>query len=149
LPFEIAARHSGDHRISMTEVPGDMDEHNRQKISVPAKRLDDVIADTAGPIGVKIDVQGAEPFVVAGGRRTLSRASLLCLEFWPYSMRRMGGDISAMLAFLGEHFQEGSISAGDKDEPAVWQPIASVTALLHEFATTDKRDYLDVTVRKS
>jgi FkbM family methyltransferase len=41
LPFEIALRHSGDHRISVIESQGELDEHTRQKISVPAKRLDD------------------------------------------------------------------------------------------------------------
>jgi hypothetical protein len=45
-------------------------------------------------IAAKIDVQGVE--------RSLGPA-------WPYSMRRMGGDISAVIAFLTEHFQEGSI----------------------------------------
>jgi len=147
LPFEIAVGHSGDHRISMTEAKGELGEHDRQRISVPAKRLDDVIVDAPEPLGVKIDVQGAEPFVIAGGARTLSRASLLSLEFWPYSMRRMGGDIDAMIAFLAEHFQEGSISHGDKDEQPVWRPIASIAAFLRDFAETRTRDYLDVTVR--
>jgi len=63
-------------------------------------------------------------------------------------MRRMGGDIGAVIAFLSEHFQEGSISPGDQDEPTAWQPIVSVASFLHEFAKTGNRDYLDVTVRK-
>jgi FkbM family methyltransferase len=151
LPFEIATRHSGDHRISLIGAKGELDEHNRRKISVPGKRLDDVITTAAEPIAAKIDVQGAEPFVIAGGRNILSRASLLSLEFWPYSMRRMGGDVSAVIAFLTEHFQEGSISPGDKDEQGMWQPIVSVAAFLHEFAKgkTGKDDYLDITVRKT
>jgi FkbM family methyltransferase len=152
LPFEIAVRHSGDHRISVNvnDSKGEFDEHNRQKTSVLAKRLDDLIAHATEPIAAKIDVQGAEPFVVGGGRNTLSRASLLSLEFWPYSMGRMGGDIAAMIAFLSEHFQEGSISPGDRDVPATWQPVASVATFLHGFAKTAKpRDYLDVTVRKT
>ena len=149
LPFEIAERHSGDHRISVIDVEGELNEQDRKKISVSAKRLDDVITNITTPLAAKIDVQGAEPFVLAGGRDTLSQASLLSLEFWPYSMRRMGGDISAVIAFLTEHFQEGSISPGDKDKQTAWQPIVSVASFLHEFAKTDKRDYLDVTVRKA
>ena len=149
LPFEIAERHSGDHRISVIDVEGELNEQDRKKISVSAKRLDDVITNITTPLAAKIDVQGAEPFVLAGGRDTLSRASLLSLEFWPYSMRRMGGDISAVIAFLTEHFQEGSISPGDKDRQIAWQPIVSVASFLDEFAKTDKRDYLDVTVRKA
>jgi FkbM family methyltransferase len=149
LPFEIAERHSGDHRISLIDVEGELNEQDRTKISVSAKRLDDVITNFTKPLAAKIDVQGAEPFVLAGGRDTLSQASLLSLEFWPYSMRRMGGDISAVIAFLTGHFQEGSISPGDEDKQTTWQPIVSVASFLHEFAKTDKRDYLDVTVRKA
>ena len=149
LPFEIALRHSGDHRISLVDVEGELDEQDRKKISVSAKRLDDVITDITKPLAAKIDVQGAEPFMLAGGRNTLSQASLLSLEFWPYSMRRMGGDVSAVIAFLTGHFQEGSISPGDEDKQTAWQPIVSVASFLHEFAKTDKRDYLDVTVRKA
>ncbi|MBL6613485.1 MAG: FkbM family methyltransferase [Reyranella sp.] len=148
LPFEIAERHSGDHRISLVDVAGELDEQGRKKISIPAKRLDDVLSDFTRPLAAKIDVQGAEPFVFSGGQKTLSQASLLSLEFWPYSMRRMGGDIGALISFLSEHFQEGSISAGDQDEERTWQPIASIARSLHEFAKTDGRDYLDVTVRK-
>jgi hypothetical protein len=107
------------------------------------------MTDITRPLAAKIDVQGAEPFVLAGGRDTLSQASLLSLEFWPYSMRRMGGDISAVIAFLTGHFQEGSISPGDQDEPTAWQPIGSVASSLHEFSKTGNRDYLDVTVRKA
>ena len=149
LPFEIAERHSGDHRISLVDVEGELDEQGRKKISIPAKRLDDVLTDITMPLAVKIDVQGAEPFVFSGGQKTLSQASLMSLEFWPYSMRRMGGDIGALIAFLREHFQEGSTSPGDQDEERTWQPIASIASLLQEFAKTDSRDYLDVTVRKT
>ncbi|MBL6652498.1 MAG: FkbM family methyltransferase, partial [Reyranella sp.] len=133
---------------SLVDVAGELDEQGRKKISIPAKRLDDVLSDFTRPLAAKIDVQGAEPFVFSGGQKTLSQASLLSLEFWPYSMRRMGGDIGALISFLSEHFQEGSISAGDQDEERTWQPIASIARSLHEFAKTDGRDYLDVTVRK-
>ena len=64
-------------------------------------------------------------------------------------MSRVGSDIAAVIAFLTEHFQEGSISPGDQDEQTAWQPIASVASSLHEFAKIGNRDYLDVTVRKA
>jgi FkbM family methyltransferase len=150
LHFEVAPRHSGDHRISLADTEGELDERRRQTILVPAKRLDDVIMDAVEPICAKIDVQGAEPFVIAGGRRTLSKAILLSFEFWPYSMRRMAGDICAVINFLTEHFQEGSISVGDKDEQAKWQPIVLVAEYLHEYANKQATyDYLDVCVRKT
>jgi FkbM family methyltransferase len=148
VPFEIAMLHSGDHRISMSDAKGELDEHDRQKITVAAVRLDDVVTDLPEPIAVKIDVQGAEPFVISGGRNTISRATLVSFEFWPYSMRRMGGDINAMISFLVNHFREGSIAAGDADRPAAWEPIASVAASLQQFAQRAGREYWDVLVRK-
>src|SRR5215212_6314524 len=38
LPFEIAERHSGDHRISVIDVEGELNEQDRKKIPVSAKR---------------------------------------------------------------------------------------------------------------
>jgi hypothetical protein len=40
------------------------------------------------------------------------------------------------------------LAFGDSDEPAAWAPIASVAASLRQLATTAKRDYCDVLVRK-
>jgi FkbM family methyltransferase len=150
VPFEIAACHSGDHRISLAQDEGELDEHSRNRISVQAKRLDDLITEASDPIAVKIDVQGAEPFVIAGGRGIMSRASLLALEFWPYSMRRMRGDLGAELAFLCEHFRDGSINQGDSDLAPTWQPIHSVAERLDQLFTrkTTAHEYWDVMVRK-
>jgi FkbM family methyltransferase len=150
LPFEISPRHSGDNRLRLSKEHGEMCEHSRTVISVLAKRLDDVEIDIGKPFAVKIDVQGAEPFVIDGGRNTLSRADLLSVEFWPYSMDRMGGDINGLIVFLAEHFRECSISQGDNDEQVRWRPISSASKILHEFAE-NRRDrwlYLDVIVRK-
>ena len=149
LPFELAERHSGDHRISLTDAEGELGEHLRRKVQVSTKRLDDVLAAWSDPLVVKMDVQGSEPFVIAGGRNTLSQASLLCMEFWPYSMRRMEGDVGAVIAFVAEHFEEGSISPGDKNAPINWQSIDAVASFLEKFArSATTLEYLDVVVRK-
>lgn len=150
--FEISVRHSGDHRISLNESNGLLSEGPRQRISVAAKRLDDLVMDVAKPLAAKIDVQGAEPFVVAGGQRTLSQADLISMEFWPYSMHRMGGDVSELINFLTENFQEGSISAGDKDEAATWKTIGETATYLRSYASSNlgrPLEYLDVEVRKA
>src|ERR1700676_3126707 len=150
VPFEISERHSGDNRLSLTVSAGKLGEHSRKRVLVSAKRLDDVIDNAAKPIAAKIDVQGAEPFVIEGGHKTLSQAQLLSLEFWPYSILRMGGNIDGVITFLTENFQEGSISIGDIDQQISWQPIGLISSLLHEFCqkSTDQYSYLDVIVRK-
>jgi FkbM family methyltransferase len=152
LPFEIAPRHSGDHRLSISDVPGRLGEHTRQKIVIAARPLDDVVGtDVKKPIAAKIDVQGAEPFVIAGGRNLLSRANLLSLEFWPYSIRRMKGDAAGLIAFLVEHFQEACLLARDEGERLTWQPIDAIAIFLHKYFEKNcdgENTYLNVLARK-
>jgi FkbM family methyltransferase len=150
VPFEISEGHSGDNRLSLTESAGQLGEQNRKRILVAAKRLDDVVDNPVRPIAAKIDVQGAEPFVIEGGQKNLSQAQLLSLEFWPYSMLRMDGDVDGLITFLTENFQEGSVSIGDKDEQVSWRPISSVSSLLQKCQQSpDPSNYLDVIVRKT
>lgn len=49
LPFEIAERHSGDHRISLIDVEGEPNQQGRKKISISAKRLHDAMTDITRP----------------------------------------------------------------------------------------------------
>jgi FkbM family methyltransferase len=152
LPFEIAPRHSGDHRLSISDMPGKLGEHTRRRVMIAAKPLDDVIGtDVNKPIAVKIDVQGAEPFVIAGGRNLLSRSSLLSLEFWPYSMCRMKGDTGGLIAFLVTNFQEASLLGREQGGQLTWQPIDEVARFLHKYFEQncdDENRYLNVLARK-
>ncbi|HSG88522.1 MAG TPA: FkbM family methyltransferase [Pseudomonadales bacterium] len=87
----------GDNRIyedPMCDAP----------VTVVASTLD-ALADAHGLDAVdflKIDVQGAEPKVLAGGRALLARSAdcILMSEFWPEGMRACGGDAGAYLADL-------------------------------------------------
>lgn len=53
-----------------------------QTVSVQTRRLDDMAADIeiVGPMFVKIDVQGFERQVLAGGRETIGRSDVVLLE---------------------------------------------------------------------
>jgi FkbM family methyltransferase len=151
LVFELATRHSGDHRIRVGHAAGQLGESERRTIRVPARRLDDVITDIRRPLGIKIDTQGAESFVVRGGPRTLAAAELVALEFWPYSMARMGGDVGALLDFFRDHYREGSATPGDADQPPSWQTMASLVGHLKRYAAESAGSadrYLDVLLRK-
>jgi hypothetical protein len=53
-----------------------------------------------GPLAVKIDTRGSESFVINGGRKTLAQAELLILEFWPYGVARMGGNVEDIISCL-------------------------------------------------
>ncbi len=62
---------------------------NAQAISVPVRRGDDLLAELgATPDVIKIDVEGAEPLVLAGLHKSLTSPSVrLFVEFSPGSLR--------------------------------------------------------------
>jgi FkbM family methyltransferase len=152
LQFEVSPDNLGDHRLRLTEADGEMREHLRAVIAVPAETLDTLTADVPdSPMAVKIDVQGAEPFVCAGGQRTLARADLLILEFWPYGMARLGGDIAIVLDALSSHFGTLALAHGETASPDVPQPSRAVTSELRDYVAQYRKDphtYLDVIARK-
>ena len=66
-----------------------MGEHKRRTIEVEALPLDDAAGEAQQPLVIKIDTQGAEPYVFAGGREVIGRAGLLVSEFWPYGIAQL------------------------------------------------------------
>ena len=103
-------------------------------------------------LGVKIDTQGAEPFIIAGGRRTLSPAQLLVLEWCPYMMARMGGDPMVVLQFLRGSFRIGSIWRAEAGtEAGQYLPIGEICdQLCHTFSTqvNNENYYVDIVAMK-
>src|SRR5439155_23921028 len=96
----------GDNRI----IPFGTSDPDWRTIEVPIRRLDDFIFPQ-GPLGVKIDTQGYEPFVITGGTTTLNRAKLVVLEFWPWGIAKSGGDCSIIVDFISR-FEEAAIAPG-------------------------------------
>lgn len=77
----------GDHRL----IP---DHEHGRAISVSVTTLDDaraVISGLAVDV-IKMDVQGYEPFVMAGATQTInhSRDLKIMTEFWPYGLEQSG-----------------------------------------------------------
>ncbi len=99
MRFARSDYNSGDHRLSATG-----------EIAVKVVRLDDLTVET-GALAVKIDTQGAEPLIVAGGARLLARAGLLVMEFWPWGMRRMGLEPQPVLDLVAGWQGDGHVMA--------------------------------------
>lgn len=154
LPFEISPSNLGDHRIRLGNTnPGRLAEEKRKVIEVPCACLDDLDLPIQGPFFVKIDTQGAEPFVVAGGRSTLAKADVILLEWAPYHMSRMGGDQNIILEFLRTNFTTAKIidAEFDRDDDAEFQPIAKACAALTKSFAEWKNDpiyYVDVVAKR-
>jgi FkbM family methyltransferase len=94
-----AAENLGDHRLYADGQTG-----GREGVDVPVVRLDALFAANGWPAPdfVKIDVQGYEPFVVAGldGLVTADRPRAILTEYWPVGIRNAGGDPAAYLEWF-------------------------------------------------
>jgi FkbM family methyltransferase len=152
VDFELSQQNRGDHRIRINTSHGSYAEHTRELVRVAANRLDTVLdpSDLRFPLAVKIDTQGAECHVFAGGQWTLSRADLIAFEYWPYGIRRTEGDASFLANFISQHFAHGALVNGDRDESPAWQPIKTIAEQLGALWRSDAAAYRyhDVFVRK-
>ena len=88
---------------------------------MPARPVDALIdADSlAGPVLVKVDVQGAEGHALAGGEALFGRAEIALLEYWPYGLRRLGTEPAVLLAAAARHFPYAALLADDQPPETV------------------------------
>ncbi|MGY4234698.1 FkbM family methyltransferase [Bradyrhizobium sp. USDA 4449] len=153
LDFELSNYNLGDHRIRMTGSDGRAQGEGREVIRVQAVPLDSLrVVNSDRPVGIKIDTQGAEPFVIGGGKETLSRAQLLVMEWCPYMMTKMGGDPQVVLQFLRKSFRSARVTQAESgDGPDQFLPINEVCDLLAQTIDKYKQDekyYVDIIATK-
>jgi len=152
LSLELSRENRGDHRLRIGEKKnGRYREQDRATIDVEAMPLDEIARNLNGSLAVKIDTQGAEPFVVLGGKETLARAGLVVLEFWPYGMSRLGGDSENLIKFLRNQFSTLAIATKEEATVLPARPSSEVCEELTAFVTahTDHpKMYLDVIARR-
>jgi FkbM family methyltransferase len=83
------------------------------QIDVPVRRLDDVLRAQDRRFEsidlIKIDVEGYEPFALAGATDSISNARAIALEFSPDLIRKTGLDPAAFLGDLSGHFRAISL----------------------------------------
>jgi FkbM family methyltransferase len=144
LSLAIAEGNIGDHRVTISGVPG------RRTVEVSAVPLDDFLDRITMPLAVKIDTQGAEPFIIEGGQQVLTKAGLLVMEFCPYLMRQLNGDPEVPIALLSS-FSSLAVMRGGKAETPRFMPPGDAVALLRDKLRTaleTDEDYLDIIARR-
>ena len=104
LQFARSSFNFGDHRIRLGVGVKSEEEQSRETITVQGRPLDAIIPAVVGPLAVKIDTQGAEAFVIAGGANVLANCDFLIMEFWPYGMSLLDADLEIVLSFIDTHF---------------------------------------------
>lgn len=128
LRFAKSTYNSGDHHI-----------HEDGEIEVPAIALDDLPAPT-GPLAIKIDAQGAEPSIFAGGERTIKSAGMVLSEFWPFGMSRMGLTPDAVLDAAREFPHGKMIESGETP----WMTGGELTDRLFKLSrNVDRQNEVD------
>jgi FkbM family methyltransferase len=149
IAFEVNPTNPGDNRLAGSGRSA-MGENRWKRIEVQVRRLDDVLGDISGPIVAKIDAQGAEAKIIAGGYQTLYKAELITLEWCPYLLARAGGDPEPALSLV-EGFQKGSIVVGDRGDPMVWLtgPEMAVRMRSALLESSNPELYYEVQVRKN
>jgi len=152
LEFELSDSNFGDHRVRKSESVGTsmFDEEGRATIEIEARRLDSVVilGELAQPIVVKIDVQGAEPMVLAGGETILRESKMLLIEYWPYGMRRPGKDPVQLLHAISGTFP---FVARVGEQSITWSdfvPFAVMRAELESFADKPTGMHLNLALIK-
>jgi FkbM family methyltransferase len=155
LTMEIAPSNLGDHRIRPNDGGVSLqNEDRRPTVTVDGRPLDDIVSEidpefprSGEKVAVKIDVQGAEPFVFEGGQRVLREAGLLIVEFSPYCMARMNANPEPILQLLQSRFRGLRIAHQEEDAASDPMPIDEAVNYLRDFAkmnTAQPCAYLDI-----
>jgi FkbM family methyltransferase len=113
LDLELDPDNLGDHRVRLETRPGKFHEETRAVVKVEATTLDALIENPVPPLAIKLDCQGAEPFIFQGGGRTLALAELIIMEWWPYGMARLGADPQCVTSLITKNFKSISVLTGD------------------------------------
>ena len=151
--LERASANLGDHRVRIGEAGEDTyGEAARDTVTVPGLTLDELIdADgMAGPVVVKMDIQGAEPLAWSGGARVMARADLLLTEYWPYGLRRLPvplADYHAMLA--GEFSWAARLADGQDPDSVRLRPVAEIIAGLDDVGRDRPIEAIDLVLARS
>jgi FkbM family methyltransferase len=97
LPLFISKDNRGDNRLY---APAE----KRPQIEVKARPVDELLSENnINTVDfIKIDVQGYEPKVIAGLKKTITRSQNLTIlmEFWPKGIAEAGGDAEKFLEDL-------------------------------------------------
>jgi len=134
--MEISKENSGDNRVRLDSRHGFFGEEGRGTIEVPAKTMDELLAELADLQGARIglvwvDVQGHEGHFFLGAKSLFASGIPAVTEFWPYAILRSGiseTDFGNIVSGLFTHFYVLS------KEPAVKRDISEVSALFRRYA---------------
>jgi FkbM family methyltransferase len=140
--FEQSPTNMGDHRIRNTALlsrPAEsFGERGWSTVKVQGRSLDSVFADRKleRPIAMKVDTQGAEVQVFAGGRGVLKQVDVVIAEYWPYGLLRAGDSPDRYFDEIGT-FEFAAILEPNARGPVRLFPTREVVAELRRRIPVD------------
>lgn len=154
LDFELSDKNMGDHRVRFGAEAGAFEEDRRAVIRVKAEPLDKVVdrRSLKGPIAAKVIAQGAEAHIISGGQAVLGEAEAMVIEFYPYAMSRLNGDVAGLVDFIDRNFVAAAMIEGGAERPLAWRPVKAVTEAMQRLArpgATTPYDYFHIFVQKA
>ena len=127
LTLELAPENLGDHRVRTSNAPGYWREQKRHTIEVQARPLDSAVGALQLPLAIKIDTQGAEPYVFGGGpKRDRTRGDSSYPSFGPTAWIEWEATFEQMLDLLIASF--ATIAIAEFEEGEAGAPIAVASA---------------------
>jgi FkbM family methyltransferase len=140
VDFELDANNHGDHRVHYSRANGLYDEASRPIIKVRAMRLDDLLESgpLPPPLAIKLDTQGAEARIFAGGPKVIAGADFVFFEYMPYLSARVGGNMEVLGNLVEENFTEGAISPGETPSVPNWRPISEITGIISDHMSQER-----------
>lgn len=131
--LELSPNNFGDNRVRRGGGGSAMMQESQwTTVAVPARRLDEYASQIKRPVALKMDTQGAEPFVVAGGQQVCAMADLVICEFWPYNMNRMKANPTVVAEYLAG-FSSVTIYEGESDDVIAVLPGSELPEYLRKY----------------
>lgn len=131
VSLELADANFGDHRVRVGGSRGVEDgpygEAARPVISVPAQRLDDLLAAEPDVAVLWVDVQGHDAAALCGARDTARLGVPAVTECWPYGLARAGVSRDEYIAVLAASYRS-AVALGEDGRPGAAGPLAAVVA---------------------
>lgn len=159
LVMSVSPWNSGDNRVEASadhwHEPPPESIAGKALVRVRGISLDTLLKPETleGPVVCKIDTQGAEVEVLRGARLTLRQVDLLAIEFWPFALRRLGGDAASLIALLREaDFARGLVTKLDGGNARNIDVVADVKAAFAEALalaeSASEGDYWDLILKR-
>ena len=151
LEIEISPNNFGDNRIRRANNISHMGENHWHTAKVESVKLDNFSFDHS-EIVIKIDVQGAEPLVFAGGEAVLNSACLVIFEFSPYQISRMNLSPESIYKFIKDK-PKVIIIKGDTEDVGITHngndSVEFLKILFDDNKSKPYDSYWDVVVKSS